>query len=389
MADALLGLPQRILASIDIFDPNFSGFAFYPWFQDDWKITPKLTFNIGVRYEWAGRPVSRNDSISNFLEVAPGQGRIMTPATRPPPPGSGGAFIPAPAEFNRSLLNNDNNNFAPRFGFAYRATDKTVVRGAYGIFYQRDNACTWIGLSINSPWIRTGDVTLGVNQNDFATYPIDDLTPVVNFVAPGSRPSVIALNVDWEDAYVQQWNLYLERSLSESMVVKAGYVGNHAVGLRRQISPFNSPVPGSGNVQARRPFQDLSTITMRQSGGQSRYNGLEVQLESRYRNGLSFVTAYTFSKTLDSNQSVDVWFGGNDALNKGPSALHLSDRFSFSGIYELPFGRGRKYGGQMHRAADAIVGGWDISSIVVLRTGNPLFVTTQGNIANTDNITQV
>jgi hypothetical protein len=389
LADALLGLPQRIQASIDIFDPNFSSFSYFPWFQDDWKVTSKLTFNIGVRYEWAGRPISRNDSISNFLETTPGTGRIMTPATRPPPPGFSTTFIAAPSEFNRSLLLNDNNNFAPRFGFAYRATEKTVVRGAYGIFYQRDNACTWIGLSINSPWIRTGDVTLGVNQNDFNTYPIDDLTPVVNFVAPGSRPSVIALNVDWEDSYVQQWNLYIERSLSDSMVAKIGYVGNHAVGLRRQISPFNSPKPGAGPVQSRRPFQDLSTVTMRQSGGQSTYNGLELQFENRYRNGLSFVTAYTFSKTLDNNQSVDVWIGGNDALSKGPSALHLSDRFSFSGIYELPFGRGRKFGNGMHRAADALVGGWDISSIVVLRTGNPLFVTTQGNIANTDNITQV
>ncbi|MGH9338061.1 MAG: TonB-dependent receptor domain-containing protein [Acidobacteriota bacterium] len=389
LADALLGLPRRIQASIDIFDPNFSNFAFFPWIQDDWKVTQKLTLNLGLRYEWSGRPRSRNDSISNFLEVGPGPGRIMTPADRPPPPGFSDTFIPAPAEFGRALLHNDNNNLAPRFGFAYRATEKTVVRGAYGIFYQRDNACTWIGLSINSPWIRTGDVSLEVTQEDFEAFPVDDLTPVVNFVEPGSKPSVIALNVDWRDAYVQQWNLYIDRSITDTIVARMGYVGNHAINLRKQVSPFNSPPPGPGSIQSRRPFQDLSSITMRTPVGQSTYHGLELQLENRYSNGLSFVTAYTFSKTLDNMQNLDVWFGGNGEVNKGPSGLHISDRFTFSGIYELPFGPDRRYGNNMSGVLNAILGDWDISSIVVLRTGNPLFVTTRGNIANTQGIAQV
>lgn len=389
LADALLGLPRRIMASIDIFDPNFSNFAIFPWIHDDWKITSKLTLNLGLRYEWAGRPQSRYDAISNFLQVGPNEGKIMTPATRPPPPGFSDTFIPAPDEFGRSLLHNDNNNFAPRVGFAYRAAEKTVVRGAYGIFYQRDNACTWIGLSINAPWIRTGDVTLQVSQEDITAFPVDDLTPVVNFVEPGSKPSVIALNVDWKDAYVQQWNLYVDQSISDTMVAKIGYVGNHAVGLRRQISPFNSPPPGPGSIQDRRPFPDLSSITMRSSTGQSTYHGLELQFENRYSHGLSFVSAYTFSKTLDDMQSLDVHFGGDGRRNKGPSRLHVSDRFTFSGIYELPFGRGRPVGNSWNGITDAILGNWDISSIVVLRTGNPLFVTTRGDIANTQGITQV
>jgi hypothetical protein len=388
-ADAMLGLPRRNLASVDIFDPNFSSFSFFPWFQDDWKVNSKLTINFGVRYERAGRPYSRNDSISNFLEVSPGVGRIITPATRPPPAGSSSTIIPAPADLSRALMHNDNNNFAPRIGFAYKAGDNTVVRGAYGLFSQRDNACTWIGISINAPWIRTGDVTLDVSQSDIDTFPVDDLGPIVNFVAPGSKPSVIGMTTGWKDAYVQQWNLYVDHSLTQSMVAKIGYVGNHAVGLRRQNSPFNSPPPGAGNIQARRPFQDLSNITMRDTDGQSTYHGLELQLEKRYAEGLTFVTAYTFSKVLDNLNNMNHWFGGNPALNRGPSRLHLSDRFTFSGIYELPIGKGRQFGGGMPAAANAIIGGWDISSILVLRTGNALTASTRGNIANTSNISQV
>ena len=388
-ADAMLGLPRTINASVDIFDPNFSSFSFFPWVQDDWKVNSKLTLNFGLRYERAGRPFSRNDSISNFLEVGPGEGRIMTPASRPPPAGFSDTFITAPAEFSRALMHNDNNNFAPRVGFAYKATGNTVVRGAYGLFSQRDNACTWIGISINSPWIRTGSVTLDVNQNDLDTFPVDDLGPVVNFVVPGSKPSVIAMTTVWEDAYVQQWNLYVDHSISNSMVAKIGYVGNHAVGLRRQNSPFNSPPPGPGGIQGRRPFQQLSRITMRDTDGQSNYHGLELQLEKRYAQGITFVTAYTFSKVIDNLNNMNHWFGGNPDLNRGPSRLHMSDRFTFSGIYELPFGRGRRYGREMPGAANAILGGWDISSIVVLRTGNALSASTGGNIANTDRISQV
>ena len=99
-------------------------------------------------------------------------------------------------------------------------------------------------MSINPPFIRTGDVTLGVRQQDIATYPIDDLTPVVNFVAPGSRPAVNAIDINAKDGYVQQWNFYLERSVSESLVVKAGYVGTKSTGLDA-FRYNNQPLAGS------------------------------------------------------------------------------------------------------------------------------------------------
>jgi hypothetical protein len=293
LADTLMGLPREIQASVDIFDPNYRNSHVMPWFQDNWKVTPKLMLNLGMRYEWFGRPFAKRDKISNFLPA--GAGKIITPQDT----GGGAPFQRRPDNVGRGLLQNDNNNFAPRVGFAYHATDKTVVRGAYGVFYQRDSACTWILMSINPPFIRTGDVRLNVNQQSIRDFPVDDLTPVVNFVNPGSRPALFAINIDLHDAYVQQWNLYVEHSVSQSMVVKAGYVGNHSVGLRRFLFP-NSPRPAAGDIQARRPFQDIGSVRTATSDGQSTYNGFELELEKRYSKGLSFIAAYTASKTLDN-----------------------------------------------------------------------------------------
>ena len=136
-------------------------------------------------------------------------------------------------------------------------------------------------MSINPPFIRTGDVTLGVRQQDIATYPIDDLTPVVNFVAPGSRPAVNAIDINAKDGYVQQWNFYLERSVTEGLVVKAGYVGTKSTGLDA-FRYNNQPLPGPGDVQSRRPFPNMSTIRLSKSEGFATYHGMELSAQKRF-----------------------------------------------------------------------------------------------------------
>ena len=113
--------------------------------------------------------------------------------------------------------------------FAFLAEKNTVIRGAYGLFYQRDAACTWVNISINAPFIRTGDAVLSVNQTSYQTFPVDNLTPVVGYLAPGSKPAVTGINVDMHESYVHQWNLYIDHTFAKDLVVKAGYVGNHAL----------------------------------------------------------------------------------------------------------------------------------------------------------------
>ena len=365
-ADLLLGLPRQIVASIDIFDPNFRNSQAMPWFQDDWKLTNRLTLNLGLRYEWFGRLVANRDKISNFYQTGSNEARIVTPADRP-------------AELGRSLLHNDNNNFAPRFGFAFQLDPRTTLRGAYGVFYQRDSSQSWIGMSFNPPFVRTGDVVLGVREADYLAFPIDDLTPVVNFVAPGSKPSLSAVAVDLHETYIQQWNLYAERMLGQNLVVRAGYVGTKSTGLEIDRYP-NTPLPGAGDVQSRRPFSNLSSVRLFTSDGFSTYHGLELTLQQRFAGGLSFLSSYTWSRTIDNLGYNDV---RNYSVNKGLSNNHMAHRFSFAGVWEVPYGHGRRLGSSSPTAVNAILGGWQLSPILVLHSGTPLTITTQGDILNT------
>jgi len=365
-ADALLGLPRQIRASIDIFDPNFRNSHAQPWIQDDWKITRTLTLNLGLRYEWLGRPFGNRDQISNYLVTGPGQGRIFTPADRP-------------SDISRALQRNDSNNFAPRLGFAWQVRPNIVARGAYGVFYQKVSQQESISLSINPPFIRTGDVVLGVNEQDLRTYPLDDLTPVVNFVAPGSRPALTSVHPDMNDGYVQQWNFYLERSIRQNLVVKTGYVGTKSTGLAI-YREGNAPSPGAGGVQARRPFQNIASNRVALSEGFSTYHGLETSVQHRFHRGLSLEANYTWSRTIDNQTVLDPY---NLPLNKGLSNFHLPHRYSTSGVWEIPYGRGRRFGSGGSAVLNAILGAWQASGVLVLRAGTPLTITTQGDNLNT------
>jgi hypothetical protein len=382
LADLLLGLPRTIQASIDEFDPNLRYSQAMPWIQDDWKISRRITLNFGLRYEWLGRPYSNRDKIANFYQSGPAAAAIITPKDT----GSPLAQV-RPNFLPRSLVHDDYNNLAPRAGIAWQVAKKTVLRSAYGIFYQRDGTNDWVLMADIPPFIRTGLVTLSANQSSFTQFPVNDLSPVVNFVTPGSRPNLTSVhNIDWKDGLVQQWNVFLEHSLGESMVFKAGYVGNKGVGIPRYRYP-NDPQPGPGDVQSRRTFQNLGSIIMRSSDGQSTYQGLELQAEKRFSQGLSFIAAYTWSKALDDFTILDLWFGGN---NKGPSVFDLEHRFTYSGTWEVPFGKGRHFGASSAAWKDAVLGGWQLSGVLVLHTGFPLTVTTPGDTANAGgNIVQV
>src|SRR5262249_33811609 len=140
MADFLLGLPRSSEASIDIFSPYFRNTALYPWFQDDWRVTRSLTLNLGISYWWFGRPQSKANPIANG-DLAASPALIVTPQNA------------SQFGFPRALTFNDNNNVAPRVGFAWspESHKRFVLRGGYGVFYQRASANNWIDIAINPP----------------------------------------------------------------------------------------------------------------------------------------------------------------------------------------------------------------------------------------------
>lgn len=359
LADYLLGLPVNSLASINEFDPHFVNTDLYPWVQDDWRATPTLTLNFGLRYEWSGRPVSQNNTISN-IDFSGGTAQLVT------------ARDYKQFGFPRSLVNNDNNDFAPRLGFAWSPAKHSgyVLRGGYGWFYQRETSNSWEDLSINPPFI---------NQTSFNLDP----TQVASFdlhnpfaLAPPIPLLTFAMQKDWRDGYVQEWNLDQQYAITQQLVLDIGYVGNKGTKLPDAI-PINEAVPGPGDPQTRRPYQNFGSITFRDSESSATYHALQARLERRFANGLSFLAAYTFSKTINDQSLYETDTGGpqdirNLKAEKGLAPQDVRHRFVMSYVYELPLGHGKRFGSSASGVMDQLIGGWQINGITTFQSGQPL-----------------
>jgi hypothetical protein len=371
LADFLLGHPASVTRSIDEFSPRYRRNWAHAFVQDDWHVSSGLTLNLGVRYEANFRPISLNDTIATF---DPAQSRMV---------------LPGQSGYPRSLKEGGLNNFAPRFGFAYRLTDdnKTALRGGYGIFFQQLPTNEDIDLAINPPFITQNSV-------------ISDLSrPTINFQDPfGVATGVVTSPVlvfgapkEFPDPYIQQWSLNLQRSLPGDILIDSGYIGNKGTRLTR-LNWINQALPGAGPVQARRPYQGFGTIYWIEPSAASSYHGIQIKAEKRFSHGLTFLGSYTFSRAIDDASTAVIGTGeGNaniqNALNKsaekGLSLFDTRNVFSFNWVYEVPFGSGRAV--PLRGVADAVLGGWHINGIASFRSGQPFTValgTTNANVGD-------
>ncbi|HWW75602.1 MAG TPA: TonB-dependent receptor, partial [Pyrinomonadaceae bacterium] len=369
LADFLLGYPSGAqLANPQVVDSRmkmFSGFV-----QDDWKATPRLTFNLGLRYDYATWPYDGRDRLTN---LNPETGQVFTPANSP---------------FGRGLVTPDKNNFAPRVGLAYQLTPATVLRAGYGRFYMLfERAGSEDQLALNLPWLVQNNVT-AANNNSTANG-IRLRTGFNLSLDPASvDPRLVrlrAVNPEAVDPSIDQWNLGVQRLLAGNLVVTLDYVGTkgtHLSTLRNLNQPaFNAAGVSTGVI----PFPSLGPIEYRDNGGNSNYHGGELTLEKRFSRGLSFRAAYTYSKSIDFAQE-HLATGGTgsfaqDAHNlnerRGPSDFDIRHRFVGSYIYELPFGRGRGY--LQEGPLSYVLGGWRLSGLANIRSGRPFTVSANGN----------
>ncbi|MGH9163254.1 MAG: TonB-dependent receptor domain-containing protein, partial [Vicinamibacteraceae bacterium] len=369
MADFLLGIPRESLRSIDIFAPDFRSWALFPWIQDDWRIAPTLTLNLGVRYELHQRPVSKTDTIST-VDFSGGRATLV-PATEHEQFG-----------YPRSLVEEDWNNVAPRIGLAWNPTRRLVIRGGYGVFYQKEAANTWIDIAINPPFV---EQSLRILEPD--DVPGFELRRA--FAGTEDEPLLVfAIDRHWRDSYVQQWHLTTEFQLASNLVLQAAYVGNKGTHMARTYD-INQAAPGSGPLQSRRPFSNFGTINMLDTGGRASYHGLELQAEQRYSNGLAFLTAYTFARCLDDSPGTFIGEAGAGFQNArdlhsdyGPCNQGVRHRFTGSLVYELPFGPGQAFGSGATGALGHLIAGWRVSSITTLRSGYPFTVFALGDPAD-------
>ncbi len=384
-ADFLLGLPltaQRVVGKG--VETGRSWWHSY-YFNDDWKISPKLSLILGLRYEYVSPLVDNLDRRSTFY-----------PLTNSYNTGLPGQIIVANSNEAKSLLDldgiaarslyvADRNNFAPRFGFAWSANDKTVVRGGYGIFFT--NSQNFLNNFVinrrQPPFAETQQIT-----SSTATPQINLADPFTNATAP----AVIGTqNIDskFREGYVQQWNLSVQRELPGGISIDAGYVGNKGTKLTELIF-FNIPTPGpTATVQARRPFPRWGTALSLNSFVTSNYHALLTKAQKRFSSGLSFLASYTWSKSIDisserGNGDRGGGFEGGDPRNligyfHARSGFDIRHRFVISYVYELPFGKGKTRLNDLPTIADRLIGGWEVSGITQFQTGFPFSVLMSGD----------
>ncbi|HWB97180.1 MAG TPA: hypothetical protein VG672_10770, partial [Bryobacteraceae bacterium] len=373
--DYLLGYPLTTVTSIDIFSPHLRNSYFDLWAQDDWRVSSELTINVGLRYEWAGRPSSDDGSISSVLF----QNNTATLVTGRDPHG-----LPT------SLAYNDNNNLAPRIGLAYSPKalgGRTVMRAAYGIFYQRELANTWIDLAINAPFVRQTQFNLDTTPTSPFYWRNYNLANPTAIVPPASALLAYTADPNWRDGFVQQWNFNIQQALGHNTVLQVAYVGNHAIRLPWEIFP-NQPDPAPGPVQQRRPYSNFGTLYTLATGGNSNYHGLQISLEKRYSSGIQFILGYTYAKCISDSDSTFVGEGtsiqnGRDgSQQRGLCTQDFRQRLTASFLYDLPFGKGKAFLSQMPRVGDLLLGGWQVNGIYTARTGSPYTVSQSGDYPN-------
>jgi len=389
VADFMLGNAFRSNISNSVY-MNLRSPWHHLYVQDDWRLTNKLTLNLGVRYEYSPPWQEKDDLIGNFdIDTDPANPMFRLA-------GSAGD-----GRFNRATIANDTNNFAPRFGFAYQAASKTVVRGGYGLFYANYEG-TGGGqfLQGNPPFhikseISTDSITpLQLSDGN----PAGVLTPE-NAVA--LRFSSFELKPAWPLS--QQWNVNVQHSLFKDTVLELGYYGTKAQHLVNRLDG-NYALPGPGNINNRRRYTSavfpgtdivvgpLSQMSRHEFNGNSLFHSVQTRLERRFSNGFTFLGAYVFSKTIGD---VSGFSGSGNAPNSGIQNpldrraersldnQHRAHSFTASYVYQMPFGRGQKFGRDMSRIADFLVGGWSVAGIHSLASGRPFGLSVRGNPANT------
>ena len=388
LANFLLGYRPGFITRGDPGGPYFLSNKEIAFFvQDDWKARSDLTLNLGLRYDIFTAPTERFDRQSNF-EIAT-KTIVMAGDSAP-----GG----------RDLADTDKNNFGPRIGFAYaglRSDNKVVIRGGYGIMYSTDISAAQ-PLTANPG---TGSSSYSCNPITNAAgcgfpvllgrYPFDVGLPIpaVTVAPPGSRfaaPTTGGLilfnDPNRRDAYYHQYNLTAQYEFMENWLAEVAYVGSAG---RNLLTLTNI---GTGNDEGGPGSREVvgnNAITATRYTGSSNYNAFQSKLERRFTRGLSILSTYTWAHAIDtspggicSNGASARDCGPDDPtrpeLERGNSDTDIRHRFTLASVYDLPLGRGRRFGSGMPRALDLLVGGFQLNNIITAQSGPVYNVTCNG-----------
>jgi hypothetical protein len=283
------------------------------------------------------------------------------------------------------LWNNEHWHIAPRVGFAYRPLKDTVVRGGYGIFTMTNHFNNVLILQLTPPV----DPSVTVINNALNP-PATIQNPVPQALLPQNplyNVSSISPDRTHINPYLQSWNLQVSRQVGGNNVVEAGYVGTKGTFLDTSVSNFNSPDPGPGDIQPRRPYPGFGRIRMELDDGNSIYHSLQTRYERRLSKSLSLTAAYNWSHMID-DQGGSVNIGACQCQNprlrgRAERASGLNDirhRLVVGYVWDLPSGNG------LNTVARSLIGGWQLGGIMTLQSGSPINVTQSGDPQNLDSL---
>jgi hypothetical protein len=373
IASLELGYPARITRTTLLGPFGLRAWE-YSWYaQDDFKVNRRLTLNLGLRYELYPPLTEVAGRIANFNFSATDPALSLIAR-------NGDKYA------GRTI---DPLNLAPRVGFAYSLTNsgRTVLRGSYGIHYVSVHYAGQGAIGRNPPFMPTqdfqpGSLFVGRNVADGLPIPVPmplDTAAKLN----NAGGSIFAVQLDSHTPRAQQYTFGVQHELAGGLLLEVDYVGTHGSHLFSTYN-LNQPLPGPTALAARRPIQALNNVpTINYYGffGDSNYQGLQTKLSRRFSNGLEFLATYTWAKSIDdaiagssgqknrpnvSSQYQDI---NNIRSARGISSFDIPHRFVFSGFYELPFGKNKRFGSGSGRAKDLVIGGWQMNAILTMQAG--------------------
>jgi hypothetical protein len=422
LASFLLGLPTGGIIDRNASRANqtlYNGI----FVQDDWKATPKLTVNLGLRYELEGATTERfNRNIRGFdpnlgspIELAAKAAYAANPIPELPPSAFSvrGGLVFADQQ-NRGFWESDKNNLLPRVGFAYQLNDKTVLRGGLGVY-----AAPFVIDGVRQDGFSQPTSIVPTLNNGLTFAPACNtcgslFNPFPNGVAspPGASlgagtflgRGLAVTPIDRRNAQTQRWEVSVQRELPGQWLVEAAYVGSRAYdvptgrslnAVPRQFlstsrvrddatinllsalvrNPFQGLIPGEGRNSSQiarrellRPFPQFTGVTTQRNDGSAVYHAGQFRVERRFIRGFTLLTSYTWSKVIEEISFLNE---SDDQYERRIGSDDIPHRVVVSGIWELPFGKGRQFGGE-NRFVDGIIGGWQLQGIFQWQSGRPI-----------------
>jgi hypothetical protein len=378
VADFLLGYPTNMSGAVGTSLTHFQFHTHNLFVQDDWKVTREFTLNYGLRYEFVGPAEAIKSDLGNVYGFDFNTGKQLFPRL---------------GQIRNSIVNPDYKNFAPRLGLAYNPKwmPTVAIRAGAGIYYDQTQM-NEVQFITNGPPAYTQQnlnaTGRGLPEFEFGrnTLPVVVVPPVdANFVTPRGT-NLFATELSGRKPRVYMWTLSVQKAIGANWMAEAAYVGSQGRRLSKRYNSYANVTPGilyrvTPGVATQYP--QLIGMLYSSQAGMSQFHALNLKLERRFHNGFQLLMAHSWMKSIDTD-SAGSWGTpnlnpANFQLDKGVSDFNIAHRWVTSLVYELPFGRGKRFLGGAGRAAQMVAGGWQVNTIASWQSGVPRIISSPNN----------